>query len=199
MDKKSIQSFFDFRAATWDESCVKNEAVISKILDIAQITKGVAVLDVACGTGILFDEYLAKSVSKLTAIDISSEMTRIARSKYPQIEIICGDAEVYSFSSSFDRIVIHNAFPHFVNERRLLENLTKHLKTDGRLTVAHSASREEIIACHAGKAEDVSRELPTANELADTMSEFLSVDKVISNSEMYLVSGVKTETDGRYF
>ncbi len=191
MDKKSVKSFFDMYAETWDENSVKNEGVISKILALARITNGVSVLDVACGTGVLFDEYIKKSVSNLTAIDISSEMTRIAKEKYPQVEVICADAEVYEFSSNFDRIVIHNAFPHFVNERRLFENLTEHLKTGGRLTVAHSASREAIIACHAGKAENVSKELPTAENLASTMNEFLAVDEVISNSEMYLVSGVK--------
>lgn len=191
MDKKLIKDFFDNRAATWDESSTKNEAVISKIFDIAKITSGVSALDVGCGTGILFDEYLKKSVSNLTAIDISSEMTRIAREKYPQVKVICADAEYYDFGTKFDCILIYNAFPHFVDANRLFENLTAHLNVGGRLTVAHGASREKIIACHAGKAQNVSKELPTADTLADIMRKFIIVDTVVSNEEMYAVSGVK--------
>ncbi len=189
MDKKAVISFFDECAAAWDKTTVRNENAISKILDISEVKTGAKVLDVACGTGVLFGDYFAREVASLTAIDISEKMTEIAKEKFPKAEVILGDAECYHFDSKFDCIVIHNAFPHFVNEMRLFENLSRHLDTLGRLTVAHSMSREDIIACHNGKAQDISKELIRAEELATKMSRFVNVDTVISDSDMYIVSG----------
>ena len=65
------------------------------------------------------------------------------------------------------------------------------LDAGGRLTVAHSMSREAIQNCHAGKPQHVSKPLPTATALAQTMSEFLNVDVVVSDAQKYIVSGTR--------
>ncbi len=189
MDKNAVISFFDECASNWDNNMIKNSEVISKILDIAEIKSGANVLDVACGTGVLFKDYISRGVRSLTAIDISGEMVKIAKAKFPDIDVIEGDAESYQFKTKFDSIVIYNAFPHFVNDNQLFENLSQHLSASGRLTVAHGMSREAILACHKNKAKPVSKELMTAKELAEKMRLFVNVDTVISNSQMYVVSG----------
>lgn len=191
MDKKDVISFFDKYASTWDKNMQRNEAVISKILDIAEIEKGKSVLDVACGTGVLLADYFKREVSYVTAVDISPEMAKIAAEKFPKAKVICADAQNYNFESDFDCIVIYNAFPHFTDENKLFENLSKHLKHGARLTVAHGASRERIIKCHEGAAKSISKVLVTAQELKEKMDEYVSVDNIISDEEMYLVSGIK--------
>lgn len=191
MNKEAVISFFDNYAASWDSNIKRNEAVISKILDLAGIEKGKSVLDVACGTGVLLGDYFKRAASSVTAIDISSKMVEIAQKKYPKAQIICGDAQTFAFEKDFDCIVIYNAFPHFTDEGKLFENLSKHLKSGARLTIAHGASREEIIKCHQGAANHISKELVTAEELKEKMNEYICVDSVISDEEMYLVSGVK--------
>jgi demethylmenaquinone methyltransferase/2-methoxy-6-polyprenyl-1,4-benzoquinol methylase len=189
MDKISVITFFNERAPEWDDELIRNDGVINTILDIAGVNENSSVLDVACGTGVLFDDYLKRKVSSIDAIDISDEMVKSAKVKYPGINVICGDAEEYCFNKAFDCIVIYNAFPHFINERKLFENLTRFLKKGGRLTVAHGMSREAILECHSGKASHISKELPPINSLAQIVRDFVEVDVTISNDEMYVVSG----------
>ncbi len=190
MDKQSVISFFDNCAPRWDEISVQNDAVLQQILDYAGVKLDVTLLDVACGTGVLFDKYIERGVTNLTAIDISPEMVKKAQEKYKKVNIICGDAEEYKFDEKFDCIIVFNAFPHFVNPQLLFKNLVAHLDNGGRLTIAHGASREEIIKCHSGAADLVSNILPIAEKLADLMKDYLTVDTVISDCEKYIVSGV---------
>lgn len=190
MDKKEIISFFDDFAPTWDNANERNDKVIAKILDNCRICEGTRVLDVACGTGVLFPDYISRK-AVVTGIDISAEMVKMAKEKFPQIDIICGDAENYDFQNQFDVIMIYNAFPHFPNPERLIENLAKALKNGGRLSIAHGASREEINKCHSGKPSKISLPLPEAEDVKKLLSPLFNVDIVISDNEMYQVSGIK--------
>ena len=191
MDKGEIRSFFDSLASCWDENQMRREDVISLILDKSGVTQGVSVLDVACGTGVLFGDYSRRKASSVTGIDISGEMLKIAGEKYPGFELICADAECYAFDKSYDVIMIYNAFPHFPDPGRLFENLSKALKRGGRITVAHGISIKELEKCHSGSALKVSLPLPVKEALAEMMSPYFEIDVQISDDRMYMVSGVK--------
>lgn len=194
MDKKEVTAFFDSYAASWDNDMIKVQWKIDRILDTAEITEGKTVLDVACGTGVLISDYLNRKIKKCTAVDISENMIKIAGSKFPEhknIDFICADAESYNFGERFDSIVIYNAFPHFADRNLLFENLYEFLKENGRITVAHGMSREDLIKHHSGKAERVSTILPEADKLAEIMKPYFVVDTIISTDEIYIVSGIK--------
>ena len=168
MEKKDTIEFFDHCAPTWDLSTVTSDLLIGKILDNAEISEGQHILDVACGTGVLFDSYLERGAASVTGIDISPEMARIAGEKYaaePKIRVICGDVEEAHFDRKFDRIVVYNAFPHFSKPKRLIKILAGLLKEDGRLTIAHGQSRESIDNHHQGSASKVSQGLMSAESL----------------------------------
>ena len=81
MNQKDIIHFFDQLAPNWDAGMIRSDEIISTILENAGVTHGKDVLDVACGTGVLFPDYLARQVGSVTAIDISPEMVRIAAGK----------------------------------------------------------------------------------------------------------------------
>ena len=194
MEKSAVIEFFNSRAASWDEEIIKNDVIIGKILDNAEVFEGMDVLDVACGTGVLFPYYLERGVSSVTGVDISSEMIKIATQKFQdlkQIKLICGDVEELDFGRKFDRIVVYNAFPHFPNPRRLIKILSSMLKDNGRLTIAHGASRETIDGHHKGAACKVSNGLISADKLNKLFEPYFSVEIVISNTTMYQVSGVR--------
>lgn len=196
MDKQDVIEFFDHYAPTWDAEMVKSDEIIGMILDNAEVGSGMDVLDVACGTGVLFPYYLARDVASVTGIDISPEMAKIAASKVeeePRITVICGDVEEVTFEKKFDRIVVYNAFPHFPYPKRLIKILTSLLKDGGRLTVAHGASRETIDGHHKGAASKVSNGLMPANDLNKIFDKYMDVEIMISNSRMYQVSGVKRD------
>ena len=189
MEQQEVIRFFDRCAPSWDVGLVRNEAVISAILDNAGVKAGVDVLDVACGTGVLFSDYLQRGVASLTAIDISPEMVKLARQKYPKVCVLCGDVEQTVFDQCFDVIMIYNAFPHFPDPARLIGCLARWVKPDGRLSVAHGMSREMLNHHHSGTASRVSVDLLAENELAALFAPYFDVDTVISDERMYQVAG----------
>ena len=196
MEKKDVIEFFDRCAPTWDADMIKSDIKIGKILDNAEVSSGQHILDVACGTGVMFDYYLQRDVASVTGIDISPEMAKIAAKKYeddPRVQVICGDVEEYDFSRKFDRIVVYNAFPHFPYPKRLIKILAGLLTPDGRLTVAHGMSREAIDGHHSGAASKVSNGLMSADSLKKIFDAHFQVEVVISNDHMYQVSGVKRD------
>ncbi len=193
MDKKDIIEFFDRRASSWDAELIRNDEVISIILDNGGIKNGVKVLDVACGTGVLIPDYLEREVETVTGIDISSEMIAIAKAKFKQdnVSFICGDVETAELPCNFDCCMVYNAFPHFPDPARLIAVLAAHLKVGGRLSIAHGMSRAMIDRHHEGSASKVSRGLMSETELKALMEKHFDVDIVISDAKMYQVSGIK--------
>lgn len=191
MKKQIIKEFFDDFANRWDNEPICDKETLNIILDNAGIVAGVNVLDVACGTGVLFPYYLERNVNSITAVDLSSEMVKIAKSKFPQVNIICGDAEEIAFDSTFDCIMIYNAFPHFPNPQVLIENLSKCLCVGGKLTIAHGMSKKELDEVHKKSAGRVSNMLPECEELAKVLKPYFNVDIMISNDKMYQVVGTK--------
>ena len=191
MEQQEVIRFFNRCAPSWDADLVRNEAVISAILDNAGVKAGVDVLDVACGTGVLFSDYLQRGVASLTAIDISPEMVKLARQKYPKVCVLCGDVEQTVFDQCFDVIMIYNAFPHFPDPARLIGRLARWVKPGGRLSVAHGMSREMLNHHHSGTASRVSVDLLAENELAALFAPYFDVDTVISDERMYQVAGRK--------
>ena len=196
MQQSDVIAYFDSCAPTWDETNVHKDDIIGKILDNAEISSGMDILDVACGTGVLFPYYLERGVASVTGIDISPKMAEIAAAKFADqdcLQVICGDVESHSFDRKFDRIVVYNAFPHFPKPKRLIKTLARLLKDDGRLTIAHGAGRDAIDHCHRGAASSISNGLMSADNLKKLFDPHFDVEVVISNRSMYQVSGVKKD------
>ena len=191
MEKKDIISFFDSCAPWWDSDMVRNEEVIATILDNGGIHAGIDVLDVACGTGVLFPDYLRRGVRSVTGIDISPEMVRIAREKFPQVTVLCGDVEETDFQRQFDAVMVYNAFPHFPHPEKLVWTLAGLTKPGGRLSIAHGMSREALHHHHGQRAKQVSIELLPETELAALLENWFDVDVILSDQRMYQVSGVR--------
>ena len=191
MEKKTIAEFFDKCAPWWDADMIRNEDIIQTILTCGGVKAGVDVLDVACGTGVLFPDYLSRGVASVTGIDISPEMAKIATAKFPAVKVICGDVEETEFDRQFDCIMVYNAFPHFPDPKHLISVLAGLCKPGGRLSVAHGMSRDALTAHHSGRASNVSIDLLHEQELAAIFGRWFDVDVVISTDRMYQVSGVR--------
>ena len=191
MNKDSIKEFFDSIAPKWDNEPIADKKILDIILDNGGIRENIDILDVACGTGVLFPYYLERNVKSITAIDLSPEMVKIAKSKFPQANVICGDAENIILDKQFDAIMIYNAFPHFPEPEKVIESLSKALKTGGRFTIAHGLSKKELDEIHQKSAGSVSNVLPECDDLAKMLSPYFNVDIMISDDKMYQISGTK--------
>lgn len=192
MEKKTVAEFFDRCASWWDDDMIRNEEIIAAILNNGGIREGVDVLDVACGTGVLFPDYLKRGVSSVTGIDISPEMAKRAAAKFPEVKVICGDVEQVEFDRQFDCVMVYNAFPHFPDPKKLVETLAGLVKPGGKLSVAHGMSRAALTDHHK-RASAVSIDLIHEKELAAIFSKWFDVDVVISTDQMYQVCGVRRD------
>jgi demethylmenaquinone methyltransferase/2-methoxy-6-polyprenyl-1,4-benzoquinol methylase len=197
MDKDTVKRFFDRYARQWDARQVRHEDRIRRILDVAEIREGVSVLDVACGTGVLIPDYLARNVKSVTGVDLSPAMIACAQKKFadPRVTLLCADVEALDFSRPFDRCVVYNAFPHFPDPSGLIRRLAAQLAPGGRLTIAHGMSRAQIDRHHSGAASDVSIGLISEHALSALMDGLFEVDVALSGDEIYVVSGRKRECE----
>jgi len=195
IDKNDVINFFDRCAPSWDAEMVRSDRLIGMILDNAGVAAGKDVLDVACGTGVLFPDYLERGVKSVTAVDISPRMAEIAASKADGsiIHVFCADVEEFDPQKQFDCIVVYNSFPHFADPAGLIEKLASLTAPGGKLTIAHGMSRERIDRHHSGHASHVSNGLMSAEDLAALFEPFFDVDTVISNDEMYQVAGSRKD------
>ena len=193
MKQTDVIAFFDRLAPQWDADMIRHDDLIATILDNAQVGPGKDVLDVACGTGVLFPDYLERNVRTITAVDIAPEMVKIAKSKFPQenVTVLCADVEKLDLDRKFDCIMVYNAFPHFPEPARLIECLSGMLTPGGTLTVAHGMSRAQIDNHHSGTASRVSIGLMDENALAAIFRRHLKLTVKISNDRMYQVTGEK--------
>lgn len=95
-------------------------------------------LDFACGTGRILS-YLGPSARSATGVDISPDMLRVARSRLPTAELICGDLTVQPLlgTREFDLITAFRFFPNAEDELReeAMACLVRHLRPNGILVV----------------------------------------------------------------
>lgn len=193
IDKQEVIRFFDRAASVWDENMICSARVVDKILDGARLRRGMDVLDVACGTGVLFPFYLSRGVRSVSAIDIAPRMADIAGEKVrdTSVTVICGDAESYDFGRQFDCAMIYNALPHFPDPARIISALAAWIRPGGTLTVAHGMSAEELRHHHSGPASRISMELPEPDELAALFEPWFDVKIALSDNERIQFTGVR--------
>lgn len=192
LNTSAVAAFFDQRAEHWDAHSVPKETVINTILSSAGVSPGVSVLDIGCGTGVLFPYYLSRSVSHVTGVDLSPAMIAQAKAKFgsdPRVKLLCGDASVLA-PGIHDICVVYNALPHFQSAQALIDALSKALVPGGRLTIAHGDGRQVINARHSSGASEVSRDLMPAEKLAELFEQLFRVDAVHDADDYYLVSGI---------
>lgn len=192
IERDAVAAFFDERAAVWDARRKADDAILERILDLADIRAGLSVLDVGCGTGVLFPRCLARGVSRVTGVDLSAGMLAVARATHrdERIVLVNADVERAELPGPFDRAVVLNALPHFPSPERLAARLAALLESGGRVTIAHDLGRDRLNALHGRAAGGVSRELMSAEDLAAVLSRYFLVDAVRSDERSYAVSGV---------
>ena len=196
VEKRDVRSFFDRLAPGWDAETVRNEPVIVQILDNAGVREGCTVLDVACGTGVLFGDYVRRGAAQVTAIDLSPEMAARAEAKTggAPVTVLCGDVETdvrVRENAPYDVVMVYNALPHFPDPARLIARLAGLVKPGGRLSVAHGMSRAAIDSHHSGAAHPVSNGLMHEDALRALLTPYCDVDICISDERMYQVAGIR--------
>ncbi len=187
----NLADYFDSRAARWDEHYVPGLPVRQAVAFLSGAGPGMRVLDIGCGTGVMFPELLATGLAELVGVDVSPAMAALAAHKFagePRLRVFCGDILTFQ-SGAFDAAVLYDAYPHFPDKAALIRSVRALLVPGGRFTVAHGAGRSRINACHGRVPASVKTELRPAREEAALWAPLFHVDAVVDAPHFYLISG----------
>lgn len=194
--QNEIKQFFDERAENWDNNCIFSQEKIAAIVTLAGIKPGSRVVDIACGTGVMFSEMLSRNPAAILGIDLSDEMIAKAHSKFTdsRLQLLASDLfDVHE--TGFDTAMLFSAYPHFSDKAKLAKHLSEMLKVDGRFIVAHCESRNSINHCHSGKmVSRISWPLRSVKEEAADFYNYFNIDMLADTPEIYFFSGTKKPT-----
>lgn len=190
--------FFDQCADRWDSMEVPDMGErAARVVALAGIGRGDAVLDVGCGTGVMAPPLLrAVGIQgRVVAFDLSQGMLRVARSKRlgPNTLLVLSDAERPAFASSaFDAVVCNAVFPHFGDRERALLALAACLKRGGKLVVSHPIGREAVNRIHSEHQEVAEDSVPPPELMKKHLSSAgLVAARVIDEPEFYYADASK--------
>ncbi len=187
----NIADYFDSRAARWDEHYKPGLPARQAVAFLSGAGPGTRVLDIGCGTGVMFPELLATGPRELVGVDVSPAMAALAAHKFsgePRLRVFCGDILTFE-SGAFDVAVLYDAYPHFPDRAALIRKVRSLLAPGGRFTVAHGAGRDRINACHGAVPASVKTELKSAREEASLWPPYFYVDAVVDAPHFFLISG----------
>ncbi|MCX8122704.1 MAG: methyltransferase domain-containing protein [Spirochaetes bacterium] len=171
--------YFNNLSKNWDE-VVGNDAVrlqkIKKIFEMMHIKNGDCVLDVGCGTGVLFpiiQEYIGPNGS-LIAVDASDKMIEVAKERHKRffnIQYIVSPLEDISLPhNSIDVILCFAVFPHIEDKLQALKKCHECLKQNGLLYIFHLSDTKTLNDFHHNLNAPVSRDyMPYREEIQNML------------------------------
>jgi cyclopropane-fatty-acyl-phospholipid synthase len=141
-----------YSSGLWSEQTntldAAEEAMLRLTCERAQISDGQSILELGCGWGSLslwLAEHYARS--SITAVSNSATQrqhieTESARRGLGNLRVITCDMNRFDTPDTFDRVVSVEMFEHMKNYERLMGNISRWLKPDGRLFVHIFTHRE---------------------------------------------------------
>jgi len=118
---------------------------IGPLLDAAQLRPGARLLDVASGPGYVAAA-AAERGARVTAVDFSAQMVKLARSQNPGVECHMGDAEKLEFpDGGFDAVVMNFGMLHLARPDRAVAEALRVLRPGGRYAFTVWAKPEDAL------------------------------------------------------
>ena len=120
-----------------------------KLIELVKINKNNAVLDVACGTGVVTKQIQKKvgNLGYVVGVDTSTTAIKIAKKwneKNKNLDFVNIDAENFSFSKKFDIITCQYALFFFPNAQKALKNMKNSLKKSGKIGISVHGSKDNV-------------------------------------------------------
>ncbi len=127
----------------------------ASLLEVLAAKPGERILDLGCGTGHLTAQ-MAKSGAAVIGLDHSVEMLEKARSAYPVLQFVQGDARDFKFPDPFDAI-FSNAVLHWIQPPEAVVHCVRNALRPGGRFVAEFGGRGNVVGVLAVLSETAKR------------------------------------------
>ncbi len=136
MTKAELKKYFDEIAPQRDAWKRRNRYYYQELESLCRriIPPGRSVLEIGCGTG---DLLAAVRPARGLGIDLSEEMVRIARGKYPGLEFRAGDAEALELDERFDFVILSDLAGVLDDIWKAFRELRPVVRPDTRIVVTY--------------------------------------------------------------
>jgi len=195
------QEFFDNLATDWDPQYTAED--LDRLLHLVgklPIGPGISILDLGCGTGVLFDFMLPRlgTAGLVTGVDFSFGMTQQARRRCPLSNLTVVDANACRLpfrDSSYDMAISFAAFPHFEDKAMAVREVGRVLRRGASFFIVHLSSSYELAALHHRAGGAVAHDmLPPEKELRRMFAEaHFDEVQIEDRPGLYLASGVNAK------
>jgi len=164
MRKTDLIAHLDSLAPDADSWHAKNRYYHESLERILRfhIPPGSKVIEIGCGTGDLLHSL---APVRGVGIDISPKMIEIARSKYPDLDFVVGDAEDLPLSEPFDYVILSDVIGDMEDVQRAFEQIRKVCHEGTRVIVTYYNYLWEPVL-RAGERLGMKRPQPDQNWLA---------------------------------
>ena len=180
---------FDKRADSYDEGFEGRAS--KKFYDLVtanvEITEGMNVLDVGCGTGTILYRLSEKYSFNGYGIDVEEKMLEQAKKKCPGMDIrLCSCDDTPFDDGQFDVIIACMAYHHFPDKEGFSKETARLLKKGGLLYIADPILPLPIrkVLNTALDIHKVSGRIYTSDEVADNFSSY-GFERVYDKSDTY--------------
>jgi polyprenyldihydroxybenzoate methyltransferase/3-demethylubiquinol 3-O-methyltransferase len=136
-----LHSMNPLRVAYIRDGLISTGAIKAEEKDKPDVLKGLKILDVGCGAGVL-TEALAKLKADVTGLEPSEELIRVAKNHIKDtslnVDYISEYIEEYSINNAgkFDAVIASEVVEHVPDQKAFLQELTKCLKPNGSLFIS---------------------------------------------------------------
>ena len=161
------------------------------LVDAASLRPGQAVLDVACGTGVVAREAADRlqGQGRIIGLDLNEAMLVVARRLRPDVDWVQGDAAALPFDDeTFDVVLCQAALMFFPDPASALREMARVVKTGGTVAVQVWASRGsqtgfkpfyQAVSRHAGQ------------EAVDLISSYWTLGDLDRLNELFQAAGLE--------
>jgi demethylmenaquinone methyltransferase/2-methoxy-6-polyprenyl-1,4-benzoquinol methylase len=195
------QDFYDALAAEWDlQYTAEDLERLSRLVDRLGITRGMSIIDLGCGTGILFD-LLRRKVGPdglVTGVDFSIGMAQQAHRNFPfdNVTVVDADASNLPFGeSTYDLAISFESFPHFSRKQEAISEIDRVLRPGAKFYIIDLASSHEVAEGHHRRGGVIAEDaLPSEDDLRRMFSDshFEHVE-IKDKPGLYLASAVNAK------
>jgi ubiquinone/menaquinone biosynthesis C-methylase UbiE len=195
----SKREFFNRQAESWDGQYHREHAPqIRELVEKFDLKEGKIVLDVGCGTGVLFP-YLSEKVKEnglIIALDFAWNMIYESKKKRkkPYIHFINASVESLPLKDqTMDYVTCFATFAHVTDQKKAVSEMGRALKKGGRLFIAHLLGKKELAEHHRLAGGEVEHDyLPEDDKMGEMMKNAGLKDiEIIDHPNLYLASGRK--------